>query len=940
MTPPGKLDSPTATDSELVTLPLKVLVAIACRVPLPARLALCIEVCKALRALRDEACLWESLALIECGVRADAALLASKQATHLRIGRRGSRLLEWIEARGAAVRHLDLWSQSHGVSCALLARLPRLVSLVAGEGVGEMIDACVLGSLPRLERLACASFSSLAPLSQLVRLTVSVWSMDGYHALQQGVGRHLPSLAELRVGYLDAHDLLPRLLPTMARLRRLTIDELAYHPCCPYYGVEVAPMRERRVCFQRDALVKLLAACPTLEALAVAFGAYELRGDEDAPAPLDGADPLAAQLGAGGAFATAPLTLSSLSLDNLELEADAFDAMPSLRDATLVCCGPHEATVAERLRQRGVTLLPPPPTVAPDYTPPPSAPPSPPAEEEEVLLVLLALPSEVLAEVVARVARLAALALACSELKELCRARRRAETEAGTRLIAAPLGSAARVDWEIEFMGPRASVLYALASRADTGAALARAAWHLACSESVVGETLETVVEEDTLATWLLAVQQAVVRGDAITIVALLDTLATSKDYDLQALCDVAGDLFKCLTLAIHHGAPPTSWFFREVGDAVELMFIWCYPLEPALNVIKECACRFGPALEGEEAMMLVLLQSSLLPGDAEDSMNVDFVNAIADFVNGEQRRYPRLRDMIEEAVEDARYDLYSCVEDAVLDESPEVIRSCLAALRWRRVRRALQLNCLVRYWQCSVGEHSTAPLRATPPPAPPPQPALVQRTLDAWVVPSGTHATISNEMPSAPPSPPGSPPGSEAGGDAADLAALPPEEEEASEEEASEEEASGEAEASEAEAEASASSDDGFVVSDGHVSFEDSPPRRSRSLRHANGSRVVITSAGPSGTRAAARKTRRIFVSDDESPERCSAAAGGSSSEATLCVKCRSDHNPPTMNPCAKCGDWYHEDCHTPPLGRAAFEGDWYCGACVERYGKPARHR
>ena len=99
--------------------------------------------------------------------------------------------------------------------------------------------------------------------------------------LQQGVGRHVPRLAELRVGHLDAHDLLPRPPPTMARLRRLTIDEacllprvfrptgtianLVYCPCVRD-DMRFAPTINAH--FQRDALRTLLRACPALEALA------------------------------------------------------------------------------------------------------------------------------------------------------------------------------------------------------------------------------------------------------------------------------------------------------------------------------------------------------------------------------------------------------------------------------------------------------------------------------------------------------------------------------------------------------------------------------------------------------------------------------------------------------------------------------------------------
>ena len=67
--------------------------------------------------------------------------------------------------------------------------------------------------------------------------------------------------------------------------------------------------------------------------------------------------------------------------------------------------------------------------------------------------------------------------------------------------------------------------------------------------------------------------------------------------------------------------------------------------------------------------------------------------------------------------------------------------------------------------------------------------------------------------------------------------------------------------------------------------------------------------------------------------------ANGGEAEGGEPCCVCGGTHNPPTMVPCAFCARWYHEDCHVPPLGREAFEGDWFCADCVEEHGLPERH-
>ena len=55
--------------------------------------------------------------------------------------------------------------------------------------------------------------------------------------------------------------------------------------------------------------------------------------------------------------------------------------------------------------------------------------------------------------------------------------------------------------------------------------------------------------------------------------------------------------------------------------------------------------------------------------------------------------------------------------------------------------------------------------------------------------------------------------------------------------------------------------------------------------------------------------------------------------------ISLSADESTGTLNRCQQCGKWYHEGCHMPPLGRAAFEGDWFCQSCVVKHGMPARH-
>lgn len=111
---------------------------------------------------------------------------------------------------------------------------------------------------------------------------------------------------------------------------------------------------------------------------------------------------------------------------------------------------------------------------------------------------------------------------------------------------------------------------------------------------------------------------------------------------------------------------------------------------------------------------------------------------------------------------------------------------------------------------------------------------------------------------------------------------------------------------------------------------------------RRVRGTTSLRRTRRPSSfARACASSSARAL--DSESPVRTAgmaAAADSSSSDGDApCCVCGSSHSPPTLNRCVLCYNWYHVDCHTPPLGRAAFEDDWYCSACVELYGAPARH-
>mmetsp|Transcript_36896 Transcript_36896/g.97583 ORF Transcript_36896/g.97583 Transcript_36896/m.97583 type:complete len:414 (+) Transcript_36896:1501-2742(+) len=371
----------------------------------------------------------------------------------------------------------------------------------------------------------------------------------------------------------------------------------------------------------------------------------------------------------------------------------------------------------------------------PSGLPQPSPPASPPYDIEQpgvslpsaapavAALVLITLPAELLALVVAHVPRLAALALVCSKFKVLCRARRRAETEAGRRRIATPLGSAARVDWEIEVMGATPSELYKLAICADMGEPLARAAWHLARSESVVEDTLECDDAEQLDAeTWLLALRQAVVRGEADAIVDLFDC-DVARDASFEDTCE-------CLTLAIHHGAPSTRAFVDAVAASMQYWAYSCvWPIHVMLDylgVILQFARRPGPALEGEELMLMVLLYGAL-KGLLESPQLAAFDGRFLEqeesgYETDEQgnfypsnfehvaHRYPRLDfAIVYGGISHGDDDHAGVVEEHIVYLLKEEIVKCLAALRWRRVRRALQLWRVVRYWRLRGAQHAAA---------------------------------------------------------------------------------------------------------------------------------------------------------------------------------------------------------------------------------------
>ena len=129
-----------------------------------------------------------------------------------------------------------------------------------------------------------------------------------------------------------------------------------------------------------------------------------------------------------------------------------------------------------------------------------------------------------------------------------------------------------------------------------------------------------------------------------------------------------------------------------------------------------------------------------------------------------------------------------------------------------------------------------------------------------------------------------------------------------------------------------SSESDDSFI--------DDSA--QSGRLHRSNGQHVSIpvssdeSSDEKSEDDDAAVSRKRILSSGS------SESHGTSSSERAVdapCCMCKHTHDPETMNRCQKCEKWFHWDCYRPPLERRAFEEDWFCSVCVDRYGLPARH-